>query len=295
MRRRLLVLVVALAAGVVAALGVPLARALAEEISQELFISRADDAARFADVAESALSSGRTERLLAELVRYDELYGAAVLVVNADGQVVASSREGDDVTVPDRRAALLRALAGRPPDRPHVVWPWDERPYVVAEPIVRDSRVLGAAVTVSPTDGARAEVARGLALVGLGGVAALLLVIAGFALPVVRWVLRPVHDLDEASHEVALGHLGTHVSERTGPPELRRLASSFNAMADSVAAAVEKQRAFVAQASHQLRNPLTALRLRVENVEPHITDAEGREELRLALEETGRLGETVDG
>jgi signal transduction histidine kinase len=293
-RRRLLIIVFALVAGLVAALGLPLAVTSAEQASQELFISRADDTARFADVAESALSSGRTSRLVTALIRYDELYDTPVLVVNSDGLIIASSREGLSAAQPDVRTPLLRGLAGRPPQRPHVLWPWDERPYVIVEPVVRDSRVLGAAVTISPTDRARGEVTRQLLYLGLGGMVALLVVAPAVAVPVVRWVLRPVHDLDEAAHAVESGRHATHVSDRTGPPELRRLAASFNAMADSVAAAVFKQRAFVAQASHQLRNPLTALRLRMENAEAYVSDPHGREELRLALEEADRLRDSVD-
>lgn len=287
-------IVSALVAGLVGALGLPLAVTSAEQRSQELFISRADDTERFADVAESALSTGRTTRLAAALVRYDELYDTPALVVDSDGRVVAASREGLTAERADVRGPLLRGLAGRQPQRPHVLWPWDDRPYVVVEPVVRDSRVLGAAVTISPTDRARGEVAGRLFYLGLGGVVAMLAVALAMAVPLVRWVLRPVHDLDEAAHAMESGRHAAHVSERTGPPELRRLASSFNAMAESVAAAVLKQRAFVAQASHQLRNPLTALRLRMENAEAYVGDPHGREELRLALEEADRLGESVD-
>lgn len=294
MRRRLLIIVFVLVAGLVAALGLPLAVTGAQQTSQELFISRADDTARFADVAESALSTGRTQRLVADLVRYDELYDTPALVVDADARVIASSRDGLGTTADGLRTAILRGLAGRPPQRPHVLWPWDDRPYVVVEPVVRDSRVLGAAITISPTEDARGEVAGRLVVLGLGGLVALLMVALTVAVPVVRWVLRPVHDLDEAAHAVESGRLATHVSDRTGPPELRRLAASFNAMADSVGAAVLRQRAFVAQASHQLRNPLTALRLRMENAEFYVSDPYGREELRFALEEADRLGETVD-
>jgi signal transduction histidine kinase len=294
MRRRLLIIVFVLVAGLVAALGLPFAVTSAEQTSQELFISRADDTARFADVAESALSTGRSRRLVADLVRYDELYDTPVLVVDADGRVIAASRDGLGTSADGVRTALLRGLAGRPPQRPHVLWPWDGRPYVIVEPVVRDSRVLGAAITISPTRNARGEVAGRLVALGFGGLVALLVVALAVAVPVVRWVLRPVHDLDEAAHAVESGRLATHVSDRTGPPELRRLAASFNAMAESVGAAVLRQRAFVAQASHQLRNPLTALRLRMENAESYVSDPVGREELRFALEEADRLGETVD-
>ena len=62
-----------------------------------------------------------------------------------------------------------------------------------------------------------------------------------------------------------------------GPPELRRLAAAFNEMADTVADALDRQRSFVSHASHQLRNPLTALRLRVEDLGADLTDDEARE------------------
>ena len=56
----------------------------------------------------------------------------------------------------------------------------------------------------------------------------------------------------------------SRVAAAGGPPELRRLARSFNEMADNVEDVLEQQRAFVADASHQLRNPLAALLLRIE-------------------------------
>ncbi|MDF5755847.1 HAMP domain-containing sensor histidine kinase [Spongiactinospora sp. TRM90649] len=296
MRRRLMMIVIALVSGLVAALGLPLAVTGAEQTSQEMFIGRADDTGRFADAAEPALTTGRpTARLRADLARYDALYDSPAFVVDADGELVAASRAGIRTDAPGIAQPVLRGLAGRPPQRPHVLWPWDARPYVVVEPVIRDNRVLGAAVTVSPTGAARGEVARRLFYVGAGGLLALLAVVLGVAVPLVRWVLRPVHELDEAAHSVGSGRPVGPVSDRTGPPELRRLAASFNAMADGLASAARAQREFVADASHQLRNPLTALRLRLENAESCTRDPLGREELRFAVEETDRLGDTVDG
>jgi signal transduction histidine kinase len=65
-------------------------------------------------------------------------------------------------------------------------------------------------------------------------------------------------------------------------------------MADHVGGSLVRQRAFVAQASHQLRNPLGALRIRVENLAPYVRD-QGQDEHRLLLEEAERLGLILDG
>ncbi|WP_371782247.1 sensor histidine kinase [Streptosporangium subroseum] len=295
MRRRLLIIVIGLITGLMVAFGLPLALIGAEEESQELFISRANDTARFADKAESTLSTGRTQRLTADMARYDELYATPILILNTDGLVISSSREGLTAVIPGVETPLLRALAGQPARRPHVLWPWDDRPYVIAEPIVRDSRVLGAAVTISPTTKSRIRVAD--RLIGLGlGVAALLVIALVAAVLVVRWVLSPVHNLNRAAHAVGCGRTAVRVADRTGPPELRQLAASFNAMANNVTAAARNQRAFVAQATHQLRTPLTALRIRLENADSYLSDGDpdGRTELRSALEEVDRLNEVIE-
>jgi signal transduction histidine kinase len=294
MRRRLLVIVFALVAGLIVALSVPLVRATAERTVQTSFIGRVEDSAWFADMAATALESGRTARLKAAAERYAGLYDSRVAVVDAESEIVVAPRPVG-LEEPQVRSALLLALADRPAERPSVVWPWDDRPFVLAESVKRDGRVLGAVLIMSPTDRARSEVTDHLALVSLGSLAALAVVVIAVAAPVVRWVLRPVHDLDRATHEVALGRLKTRVSERVGAPELRRLANSFNVMADSMHASQEQQRAFVAQASHQLRNPLTALRLRVENIEEFVNDARGLHELHFAVEEADRFGEMLDG
>jgi signal transduction histidine kinase len=52
----------------------------------------------------------------------------------------------------------------------------------------------------------------------------------------------------------------------SGPPELRHLTGSFNVMAANVEKLVQRQRNFLADASHQLRNPLSALLLRLDSL-----------------------------
>jgi signal transduction histidine kinase len=118
------------------------------------------------------------------------------------------------------------------------------------------------------------------------------------ALPIVRWILRPVRRLDEGTGRVAAAVLAgaapDPVADGSGPPELRRLSESFDRMAETVTQAYAAQRAFVADASHQLRNPLTALRLRLSNLEGHV-DAEATEDQVAALEEAQRLSTLLDG
>ena len=68
----------------------------------------------------------------------------------------------------------------------------------------------------------------------LAGLAVLVLTAVGVVGPFVRWILRPVHDLDEAALQLAEGNLATRVPALAGPPKPRHLARSFNQMADNV-------------------------------------------------------------
>jgi signal transduction histidine kinase len=101
--------------------------------------------------------------------------------------------------------------------------------------------------------------------------------------------------LDAAAHEIGAGDSAARVQPGLGPPELRRLSASFNEMADAVAEAMERQRSFVAHASHQLRNPLTVLRLRIEDLGGRMVDDEARVDHEIALAETDRLADVLDG
>jgi signal transduction histidine kinase len=152
-------------------------------------------------------------------------------------------------------------------------------------------------VTVSPTDDLRAGEIRVWSLVGAAVLLALALAVL-VALPIVRWILRPVRRLDEGTGRVAAAVLAgadaDPVADGTGPPELRRLSVSFDRMAETVTHAYSAQRRFVADASHQLRNPLTALRLRLSNLDGHV-DASGAEDQVAALEEAERLSTLLDG
>ncbi|MFH7596795.1 HAMP domain-containing sensor histidine kinase [Streptomyces racemochromogenes] len=294
MRRRLLAVLMVLMGTAALLLCVPLADAYARGRTEHLLLQRRSDAVRFADLADRADSVADRAELSAEIGRYAELYGASVVVVDAAGATVARAEGGGRARPSGAADARRRALTGRSTDRLPTIRPWGPDGVVLAEPVGRDERVSGAVLLAVPTDAARRDVAVRWSLIGAGAVAAFAaaaLVAAG----ITRWLMRPVLDLDRAVERLAAGSLRARAVSDTGPPELRRLRRHFNAMAEAVADSLGRQRDFVADASHQLRNPLATLVLQLENVEPHIAPGPGLAEHARALDEAERLEELLDG
>jgi len=98
----------------------------------------------------------------------------------------------------------------------------------------------------------------------------------GAALLVSRGVLRPLADLLETAERVSRsGRLDERVTEPEGGGEIARLAHTFNAMLERLAAFRQRETEFVRHAAHELRTPLTALRAQVDaNREHWVSDAE---------------------
>jgi two-component system sensor histidine kinase MprB len=111
-------------------------------------------------------------------------------------------------------------------------------------------------------------------------------VAGALALLAARATLRPVHRLTETVEDVAAtGDLSRRVDADavglTGDDELSRLATSFNAMLAALDDSLTAQRRLVADASHELRTPITSLRTNIEVlVREGELDAGDRERLR---------------
>ncbi|WP_431041831.1 ATP-binding protein [Streptomyces sp. P1-3] len=306
MRSRLLPLLIVLMAGVLLALGFPLAGSMAAREQQRVVVDRIDDTARFAAMAQFVTASPvraatsrppteEDERLAAlqdDLDRYHDVYGIRAGVFQRDGTPLAQAP--GDWRLPrsgEGRDAFEEALVGRRSSGPDQVWPWQRDRLTVASPVVRDGDVVYVVVTESPTGPMRSRILDGWLLIVAGEAAAMLVAVAA-AIRLTGWVLRPVRILDSATHDIATGRMKSRVAAASGPPELRRLARSFNEMADNVEEVLDQQRAFVADASHQLRNPLSALLLRIELLALELP--EGHEEIASVRTEGKRLARVLD-
>jgi signal transduction histidine kinase len=131
---------------------------------------------------------------------------------------------------------------------------------------------------------------------GLAAVAVVVLVaITGIGWALARTLTRPLRRLDASAARFATGDLRPSEPDPSAPSEIAVLGETMNTMARRLDRLLSEQREFVADASHQLRTPLTALRLRLENLQSAAGDPRDEEELGAALDETARLGGLVEG
>jgi signal transduction histidine kinase len=158
------------------------------------------------------------------------------------------------------------------------------------------SPLVGTVVLARSTKSLNTDIVELWVIFGTIAVVAILAA-ALLAFGLARWVSRPVTGLDSAAGRLADGDLASRAVVDSGPPELRRLAGTFNTMAGRLEALVHGNRAVIADVSHQLRTPLAALRLRLDLLAADTvqSDPDTAQELAGALEELARLSRLVDG
>jgi len=292
--RRLLISYLALAIVVLALLEIPLGISYARNERHDLSTNVERDAVALASLAEDALEqrASAPPAVVRLARRYQRDTGGRVVIVDAQGRALVDSESqgvgADFSSRPEIAAALDGTVAT---GTRHSNTLGTDLLYV-AVPAASGGIVHGAVRITYPTSEVDERVRRYWLV--LAAIAAVVLAVAvALAGAFARWIVRPLSRVEEAAGEVAAGNLNVRVPA-TGPPELRRLAGSFNEMVVQLGSLLHSQEQFVADASHQLRTPLTALRLRLENL---ARDGDGRREGEFegALEELERLSALVDG
>lgn len=223
--------------------------------------------------------------------------GARYLVVDRFGRVLAdSSREavvGENYATADRpEFTRVFAVPGGQISitQRHSDTVGDDL-LLITVPVVHNRQAIGAVRASEPLGMVRANIRRvWFGLAAIGAVAVLVALAATWFLA--NSLVRPVRRLEEAAVRLGQGDLDAR-AEPAGPTEVATLATTFNRMASALSANIAAQRDFVANASHQLRTPLTGLRLRLEAIEQ-----EGgfpAEQARKAEGEVDRLAGLVEG
>ena len=222
---------------------------------------------------------------------YEARTGARVLVVDADGISLVDTELGTDrdySTRPEIGVALDGRLAS---GTRHSDTLGTELLYV-AVPIASGGTIHGALRLTLDAGVVDRRVHRfwlGLAAVGVVIVGVMALV--GWT--IARSVSRPIRELHTVAVRFGSGDLRPPEVAASGPAEVRALGETLRTMAARLDELLAEQRAFVADASHQLRTPLTALRLRLENVLSREDDPATQAELELVVDEVNRLASLV--
>jgi signal transduction histidine kinase len=180
-----------------------------------------------------------------------------------------------------------------PASRAKTATHWGDGELEVTAPARRDGRTVGAVRITYPTS----DLTRRLVQIwGFRAILAVgvLAVAAGLGAIVARRLTRPLRQLNDMASKFSDGDL-TARTPVTGPHETQTLARTLNQAGERLDTLIASQRIFVADASHQLRTPLTALRLSLDNIADGVDDEFVREDVEQATAEVVRMSRLVNG
>lgn len=158
-----------------------------------------------------------------------------------------------------------------------------------AIPLVRNEQVAGAVLATRRDD--RVDADTGRAWLGLAALALLLIGLASLAAVLFgRRLSAPLERLADAARRLGSGDFSVR-APRSGVTEIDAVGAALDAAALRLEDTVGRERSFSADASHQLRTPLAALRIELEAMALQDEDHVG---LHAALEQADRLQSTID-
>ncbi|TSA54261.1 MAG: sensor histidine kinase [Actinobacteria bacterium] len=293
MRKRLLIAMVGLVALVLVAHDVPLGLHLTAIERDQVVTAIERDAFTIGGRISPALTLTDIEKqnaISSVLHEYSESKVGTVVIVDSDGYLLSSTDTGfvigaDYASRPEISAALL----GSPSSGTRLSNTIGGELVYVAVPILSGADVLGVVRITYPKTVLDKNIQKQMqSLLLAAGVSIAMAIVV--ALVFARTVSQPLGQLRLATDALAAGDLSTTAIE-SGPRETRQLARSFNSMASRLGGLIDRQRSFAGDASHQLRTPLTALRLRLEQASELVQTQPlvAREHIDEALNETDRL------
>jgi signal transduction histidine kinase len=300
--RRLVTTYLALTLVVLAALEIPLAVTYRDRQLDQLEAGLERDAFVLSAYVEDTLNGTLEppQDLQAIAANYSAQTAGRAVIVDAQGFVLADSDPPVEDATTDgsprnfsSRPEIAAALAQEVVTGTRNSSTLGTGLVYVAMPISSGTKVYGAVRITYSTDQLDSRVHRYWSLLAAAAVVTLA-VAGGVGILLARWVTRPIADLRDAATRIGDGELDARADQVHGPPEVRELAESFNTTALRLEQLVTAQEQFVADASHQLRTPLTALRLRLEMLETE-EGSDATEDLDAARSEVQRLSRLVDG
>jgi signal transduction histidine kinase len=275
------------------ALGVPLAVSLRDRVDSEVRGQARGQADVVAASAPELLRPGRRPALRHLVDVSAASVRGRVIVVDGRGRLIADSAGGPAGRSYASRPEIRAALRGRAEQITRYSQTLGADILATAVPVLEHGHPHGAVrVTQSVAAVSRAVRTSILDLAALAGVVLLLALVAGAL--IAQQIARPIRRLDRAARSVAGGDLDAAVAVE-GTTEQRSLARAFNEMTQRIKRLLRVQQDFVADASHQLRTPLTGLRLRLEALTDRFRgDDRVAAELEAAMQEIDRLALIVD-
>ncbi|MFB8273878.1 sensor histidine kinase [Streptomyces sp. NPDC055955] len=147
-----------------------------------------------------------------------------------------------------------------------------------------------AAVLTEDVDNSLAKLTRGLAI----GVPMAVATLTGVAWLLTGRALRPVEVLRAQTAEISVSDLSRRLDVSPSADALGRLATTLNDLLARLESSTQKQRQFIADASHELRSPLSSLHTQLEVAARHPDSADWRRLGPVLVEDSERLSRLVD-